>query len=148
MTNSGARGIGGSDSTADERDPGDDASATVAECLACGVCCFSTLERYVPVSGDDYGRLGDSADELVIFIENKAFMRLIGGHCAALHIGDDGRFVCSVYERRPDVCRELLRGSSECAGERSLKATRPLIALRARRDALDRDIPTPAHRSR
>ena len=26
--------------------------ANLPECLACGTCCFSTLERYVPVAGD------------------------------------------------------------------------------------------------
>jgi Fe-S-cluster containining protein len=112
--------------------PHRDGHDTVPECLACGVCCFSTLERYVPVSGDDYSRLGDEADDLVIFLENKAYMRLSAGHCAALRVADPLGFACSVYERRPTVCRELARGSSACAGERSLKADRPLLALHAR----------------
>jgi hypothetical protein len=31
-----------------------------------------------------------------------------------------------VYERRPDVCRWLERGSGQCAAERHEKANRPL----------------------
>ena len=31
-------------------------------------------------------------------------------------------FFCTIYERRPQVCRDLARGSPECDGERALKA--------------------------
>jgi Fe-S-cluster containining protein len=101
----------------------------VPECQQCGVCCFSNLERYVAVTGDDYSRLGDDAAELVQFIENKAYMRLVEGHCAALVRGSSLQFSCSVYPTRPGVCRELERGSAGCAGERSLKSARPLLML-------------------
>lgn len=100
-------------------------------CLACGVCCFSTLDRYVRVGGDEYARLGESADTLVQFVENRAYLRLVDGHCAALSIdAGSGRFICSVYERRPDACRDLARGSPQCRGELALKADRPKLALR------------------
>jgi Fe-S-cluster containining protein len=110
-------------------DTGNDAP----DCIACGACCFSTLRRYVPVSGDDYARLADHAERLVTWNENQAFLRLEDGHCAALAIERaTGRFLCTVYESRPQVCRDLGRGSPECEGERALKADRPLIALRRR----------------
>ena len=103
-------------------------------CLACGACCFSTLATYVPVTGDDYARLGDDAERLVWWSENHAYLRLARDRCAALAI-DAGRFVCTIYERRPQVCRDLARGSAQCEGERSVKAERPLLALRRSRDA-------------
>jgi uncharacterized protein len=103
-------------------------------CLSCGTCCFSTLERYVPVTGDDHARLGEAVDELVAWVENRAYLRLEDGHCAALAIDpDSARFICTVYERRPQVCRDLERGSPACAGERSAKAERPLALLELRR---------------
>lgn len=102
----------------------------VPACLVCGVCCFSRLDAYVRVSGDDHARLGDRAEELTSFDGNRACMRMVEGHCAALHIeGNAGRFVCSVYETRPDVCRELARGSGACRGEIAMKEQRPVIAL-------------------
>jgi len=105
-------------------------------CLSCGTCCFSTLERYVPVSGDDHARLGDAADELVVWIGNRAYLRLEEGHCAALAIDRDAaRFFCTVYERRPEICRALERGSPQCAGELSAKRERPLALLQLRRGA-------------
>jgi len=124
------------------------------DCLSCGTCCFSTLETYVPVRGEDHARLGDRADELVVFHGNRAFMKMAGGHCAALRVDLDdldvrderdergnARFVCSVYDARPGTCRELARGSRECEGEIATKGDRPLILLR--RGRADARAPAP-----
>jgi uncharacterized protein len=101
------------------------------ECLRCGVCCFSLLENYVRVTGDDHARLAERGDELTRFDGNRAYMRMIDGHCAALQIEKTSRqLVCSAYETRPEVCRTLARGSSACRGEIDAKRERPLIALR------------------
>ncbi len=107
---------------------------TTPECVACGTCCFSDLPKYVRVRGDDHERLGDDADALVVFHGNEAYMAMNGGRCAALALDvEGGRFLCSVYERRPATCRELERGSPACAGEIALKGERPLMLLRLRR---------------
>lgn len=104
-------------------------------CLSCGTCCFSTLERYVPVSGDDHARLGDDADHLVVWLENRAYLRIEDGHCAALEVDRDrALFVCTIYDRRPQTCRDLERGSPQCAGELATKRGRPLALLRRLRD--------------
>jgi hypothetical protein len=78
------------------------------------------------VTGDDWQRLGSAADRLAHFIGHRAFMKMAAGHCAALEIRAtaDGppEFFCTAYERRPQICRDLARGSPECAGERSRAA--------------------------
>jgi Fe-S-cluster containining protein len=103
----------------------------VPECLACGSCCFSELPSYVRVLGDDYTRLGESAEQLVWFDGIRAYMRMHEGHCAALSVdAGSGQLRCLVYERRPQVCRDLERGSGSCAAEREQKSERPLVALR------------------
>jgi uncharacterized protein len=99
------------------------------QCLECGTCCFSDLETSVRVTGDDYTRLGAAVDDFVHFVGNRAYMRVTDGHCAALHIELSGRFVCSVYETRPDACRDLERGSPQCAGELFTKAGRATALL-------------------
>jgi Fe-S-cluster containining protein len=100
------------------------------ECLSCGVCCFSRLEAYVRVTGDDYARLGERAEELVRFDGHRAHMRMVDGHCAALRVEESPvRLVCSAYETRPEVCRDLARGSGACLGEIATKQDRPLFAL-------------------
>lgn len=98
--------------------------------MRCGACCFSESPRHARVTGDDYERLGDDAERLVVFLGNQAFMRIDGGCCAALRVDVRGTFTCSVYERRPRVCRELERGSPACLGELATKAERPANALR------------------
>jgi uncharacterized protein len=111
----------------------------VPECLACGACCFSQLEAYVRVTGDDYARLGARAEELVWFQGNRAYLRMVDGHCAALEIdGGSARFVCSAYEARPQICRDLARGSAECRAERDLKSERTLPLLTRARPAAPR----------
>ncbi len=96
------------------------------DCLRCGVCCFGDTNTFVRVTGDDWARLGKDADRLAHFVGNRAFMRMTAGHCAALEIRRDETegtvFFCTVYARRPQACRDLGRGSPECAAELERKA--------------------------
>ena len=85
------------------------------DCTSCAACCTSSSARHAPVSGDDWSRLGDEAERLVVWIENRAFMRMRDGRCAALQVADRAR--CTIYERRPAVCRDLERGSPACEAE-------------------------------
>jgi hypothetical protein len=102
----------------------------VPECQACGTCCFSLLEAYVRVTGDDYSRLADRALELVWFDGIRAYMKMADGHCGALRLDkSSGEMSCDAYGTRPQICRDLERGSSQCDGERAEKAERPLMAL-------------------
>jgi uncharacterized protein len=98
-----------------------------SDCRACGVCCFSTLDRYLRISGDDYEQLGEDAEAKVRFIGNRAYMRIVDGHCVALRIDRSAGLRCSVYDRRPQICRDLERGSPQCAGELAEKSARPAL---------------------
>lgn len=97
-------------------------------CINCGVCCFSKLASYVRVSGADWDRLGDEAEQVAHFIGHRAYMKMTDSHCEALKPRQtpDGRmeFFCAVYEKRPQVCRDLARGSAACEGELAAKADR------------------------
>ena len=99
-----------------------------ADCRACGVCCFSSSPQHVRLSGDDWARLGLEADHYAHFIGHRAFLRVHDGRCAALEIqlGKGGRrdFHCRIYEIRPQICRDLARGSPACLGEIATKAAR------------------------
>ena len=104
-------------------------AAELPACLACGTCCFSLLDTFVRVSGDDYARLAERAESLVRFDGNRAYMRMSDGHCSALVIDPrSGQFRCGVYATRPQPCRDLARGSGACLAERDAKADRPLQA--------------------
>ena len=103
--------------------------AELPACLACGTCCFSLLDTFVRVTGDDHARLANRAEELVWFEGNRAYMRMVDAHCGALELdARSGQFVCGAYDTRPQVCRDLARGSGACLAEREAKADRPLLA--------------------
>ena len=99
---------------------------TPADCRSCGACCFSDSPTYVRLLGDDWAALGPDADRWAWFVGNRAYLRMEAGHCAALVWRRDSgsgevSFHCSIYERRPTLCRELGRGSPECDAERERK---------------------------
>jgi len=103
----------------------------VPGCLVCGACCFSFLERYIRVTGDDHARMGYLADRFTHFIENRCYMLIVDGHCAALKIDTTtSQFLCDAYECRPSICRNLERGSPECRFEHATKVERSAAALR------------------
>ena len=98
------------------------------DCRRCGACCFSASEHFVRVTGDDWARLGPDPEQFAHFIGHRAYLRMEHGHCAALQPRRDGTgaldYFCTLYERRPQICRDLARGSPECEGERALKLNR------------------------
>jgi Fe-S-cluster containining protein len=94
------------------------------------------LPEYVRVFGVDADRMDERALSFTHFIENRCFMRIEEGRCAALAIDPVARtFSCSIYEMRPDVCRSLDRGSGQCRADWELKATRPDVAVERLRAA-------------
>src|SRR4051794_4460243 len=111
---------------------------TPEDCTRCGACCFSDSPRHARVTGDDYSRLGEAAERVVEWIGNAAYMRIepVTGvpepmhKCIALTMdAAGGTFACSIYEARPQVCRDLERGSGACRGELETKSERPKRAL-------------------
>ncbi|WP_414662468.1 YkgJ family cysteine cluster protein [Horticoccus sp. 23ND18S-11] len=104
------------------------AATAPTDCRGCGVCCYSLAPDYVRVTGKDWARLGADAERVAQFLGHRAFMRMTDGHCAALdqRIAPDGSadFFCTIYERRPQTCRDLGRGTPACLGELAMKQDR------------------------
>lgn len=109
-------------------------------CQTCGVCCFSKLDTYVPVTGRDWSRLATAAESVAHFVGHRVYMKMREGHCAALEIqtSADGppAFFCTVYAQRPQICRDLARGSPLCRGELAAKAGRVAATLAGLRPAV------------
>jgi len=97
-------------------------------CLHCGVCCFAKSGTYVRVSAADWLRLGDDAAQWARHVGGQAYMRMEEGHCRALQIttprGQPPVFFCAIYDRRPQVCRDLARGKTACQTELHTKGAR------------------------
>jgi len=79
-------------------------------CAGCGRCCHLVVELR---SGDDV------PEELVVEHEGVRCLDQRGdGACVAL---DPATRLCTIYERRPETCRQFERGSGLC---RSILAKR------------------------
>jgi Fe-S-cluster containining protein len=88
--------------------------ADIPSCFGCGACCRGLR---VKVSSKDIARgLPEKVTRLTI--DNRGFyVRLMkqteDKRCRAL---DPDTSLCTVYEVRPDVCREFERGGDMCIG--------------------------------
>lgn len=89
----------------------DDVSTTEVACSNCQACCCrlevmiitDTGVPHVHVSVDEWGA--------------ETMLRLDDGWCSAL---DRDTHMCSIYDKRPLICREFEMGSYECRNERSV----------------------------
>jgi len=116
----------------------DEASAVPDDCQRCGTCCTSQSRDYVTVKASDLKRMSDVAKALVAPGESVRFMRMLrteaSAHCAALTVDPDaGTFRCSIYEERPDACRDFTQGSDKCREHLVGKRRLPMFALDALR---------------
>lgn len=89
--------------------PDDAGSAAAITCASCQACCCR-LE--VLLQGED-----DVPMEMVAHDRWGGWVmaRLADGLCVALN---RNTFLCSIYERRPTVCRDYQAGDYECLQER------------------------------
>jgi Fe-S-cluster containining protein len=83
------------------------------DCLSCGACCYGP-EEYVSVSGPDHDRMDKrTSSRYVIKRGDRKFLKMVNGHCAALH-ARQGHFSCRMYKMRPTPCHVVEAGSREC----------------------------------
>ena len=120
------------------------------DCTTCGACCFGKRD-YVQVFAHDAAVLGPARTaELVAPAvgeipasvgresEPKRFMKMTHGRCIALNTAIPNRFLCTVYEDRPVLCRALEPGSAACLDAR---ARMKVLSSKASRDLEVGDLP-------
>jgi Fe-S-cluster containining protein len=101
------------------------------DCMTCGACCFGKRD-YVQVFAHDAAMLGlartaelvaPAIEEIPASVgresEPKRFMKMTHGRCIALSTVTPNRFLCTVYEDRPVLCRALEPGSAACLEARA-----------------------------
>lgn len=63
----------------------------------------------------DRARLGARLAEVAVELDGRWFLRMTHGHCASLSVDERAqRYLCAVYELRPDACRAFSEGSRAC----------------------------------
>jgi uncharacterized protein len=96
----------------------------IPDCRTCGACCYGD-EMWVHVMAVDDDRLGDDrVRRLTVLTQHgrgyfARSMKMSEGRCAAYRdCLADGGCGCSIYEARPDICREFAAGSADCHAAR------------------------------
>jgi hypothetical protein len=100
-------------------------TSAVPDCRTCGACCYGD-SMWVHLVAKDDERLGDAGvRRLTVLTEHgrgyfARSMRMVGGHCLAFaaDLGDGG-CGCSIYDVRPDICRDFAAGSLDCFAARA-----------------------------
>jgi hypothetical protein len=94
----------------DGKPPPHGTTIELPDCTACGRCCTAqrgAASYLVRVGPDD-----DVPSQMTV---NGLSMLMRGGcRCAALAGTIDKQVTCTIYERRPSVCRGYERGGPEC----------------------------------
>jgi uncharacterized protein len=99
-------------------------SEVVPDCRACGACCHGD-EMWVHVMAVDDQRLGEPAVRSLTVLTRHGrgyfarSMKMVDGRCVAYRDRlDDGGCGCSIYDVRPDICRDFRAGSPDCHAAR------------------------------
>ena len=100
-------------------------SAAVPDCRTCGACCYGD-EMWIHVMAVDDDRLGDDkVRHLTVLTQHgrgyfARSMKMEGGRCVAYRdqLPDGAGCGCSIYEVRPDICREFAAGTPDCLAAR------------------------------
>jgi Fe-S-cluster containining protein len=105
-------------------DAGSPSSTPVPDCRTCGACCYGD-EMWIHVMERDDARLGDDAVRRLTVLTRHGrgyvarSMKMEGGRCTAYRDRlPDGGCGCSIYETRPDICREFAAGTPDCHAAR------------------------------
>ena len=91
------------------------------DCTLCGACCVGLS---VFLTAEDEARL--PLDELLAItrIDSEGRVRRLAqradGSCVTLR-REEGRFLCSIYERRPGACRDFEQGARRCRELREVR---------------------------
>lgn len=101
-------------------------------CLTCGACCIGYRASFYWAECDDAVPRG-VPERLTVRVSpfRRAMRRSRTGRCVALRGAPGRRVRCSIYERRPSVCRAFEPGwaagsaDDRCAGARARLGLRP-----------------------
>ena len=102
------------------------------DCVTCGRCCFYNKPNYVLLYHEDILEFGPAwlANFTAISTLSGAalragedgsevYMRMENGHCCALEVTPSVRYACSIYQKRPLLCRMFEPGSPDCLEARA-----------------------------
>ena len=96
------------------------------ECQRCGACCAHYRVSFYWAEAWSRGLPDSIVEKVNAQMACMAGTNRVDPRCIALHgtVGEQVR--CSVYDLRPEPCREVLPGDEKCAVARAHKGLPPL----------------------
>jgi Fe-S-cluster containining protein len=95
-------------------------------CLTCGACCMTYRVSFYWAEADARGLPPALTEQVNPFYSCMAGTNAAQPRCLALQGPLGGPVACSVYEQRPDPCRELQVGDDKCVRARARHGLAPL----------------------
>ena len=95
-------------------------------CLACGACCMAFRVSFYWAEADTRGIPLELTEQVNPHYLCMAGTNTKAPHCAALQGPSGGPVACSIYERRPEPCREVQIGDDKCLRARARHGLPPL----------------------
>jgi Fe-S-cluster containining protein len=102
------------------------------ECDRCGACCGAYLIFASTRDAEREPRITTEAQKLAPWLETPRWayrLHPLPFHDSCCFLGDDAR--CTIYETRPEVCREFAAGDQPCQQARAMRNLPPLNPIDA-----------------
>ena len=98
-------------------------------CLSCGACCMTYRVSFYWAEADARGLPAELTEQLNPHFSCMAGTNASQPRCAALRGQPGAAIACTVYEQRPEPCREVQIGDEKCLRARAHHGLAPLGAV-------------------
>ena len=88
-------------------------------CLSCGACCMTYRVSFYWAEADERGLPPAITERVNAHFSCMAGTNANAPRCAALRGEPGGSIACTVYEQRPEPCREVQIGDDKCLRARA-----------------------------
>ena len=88
-------------------------------CLSCGACCMTYRVSFYWAEADARGLPPFLTEQVTPHYSCMAGTNARAPRCVALRQAPDGSVSCSVYEQRPEPCRQVQIGDERCTRARA-----------------------------
>lgn len=109
----------------------------IPDCLTCGACCTFLFAVSVNMTDDVppemIWNITEDSGEVVVDCYLKRDAKTL--FCTALKPTADGKMPCSIYEQRPQTCRNFEAGSDKCHALRRIYGFEPFLTVQEMFDA-------------
>lgn len=115
--------------------------APIPDCIMCGLCCEMMpcvgVRPQEDIAPEDYWDITVAGKNGEIVVDR--YLRRDGETFACKQLtSDNGKFLCKIYEKRPQICRDFEAGSDKCHALRRISGLEPYLSRKETEAALEK----------